>query len=157
KLWTSLFVTQENGGETTKDKVYLKINKRQIDGNTFAYTSRAEIRHQVWHWNGRLDESALLAKALRGVEQDQENDVLNPISGTTTDAMLWEAWSFSDRPDFSALVQETNLLAFRQNGSAGDGKEIQELFCDYRPGERKALYYRFSATLYSRYELLRKG
>ena len=154
KLWKNLLVTQKEGNEDdAKDKVFLKIRKEQpdFDYDKFAYTSRTEIRHQVWYWNGRLDESQLLLKNDRSDIVD-----LDPKNQNVTNAMLWEAWAFSDRPDFSALVQETNLTAYVPPLSEDGGPVLQLMFSDYRPGEKKALYYRFSATLYSRYELFGK-
>ena len=139
KLWKILST------RTEADKTIAFIDKNaDFDFINFAYTSRTEIKHQVWNWNGRLDESDLLIK----------DDKLDPEDEKTTTAMQWEAWSFSDTPDFSALVQETNLLAFRYDNKDSDTILPQDVFTDLRPGEKKALYYRFSAILHSRYELL---
>lgn len=138
ELWDSLAPVQ------LADKVLLKINKQPGNYKYFAYLSRLEVKHQLWNWNGRLDESNdFLTKQAE----------LDPEDGKTTPAMEWEAWSFSDRPDFSALVQETNLLASLLEGANAKPEE-QVLFTDHRPGEEKALYYRFTVTAYSRYELL---
>lgn len=137
-LWRNLMPCQLG------DKMQLNIIRRPDNYKEFAYASRLEIKHQLWNWNGRLDESnQFLTK----------DDKLDPEDGKTTAAMKWEAWSFSDRPDLSALVQETNLLATRLESA--DAKTVEQvLFTDSRPGEEKALYYRFTATAYSRYELL---
>lgn len=140
-LWSQLTIRAEPG--KTVASINRNLPTHYVD---LAYTSRAEIRHQLWSWNGRVDESALLTA----------DPVLDPTAGRTTAAMRWEAWAFSDRPDFSALVQEANLLAYRHDGTADATTAAQDLYVDLRPGEEKALYYRFSVTLRSRYELLGK-
>jgi hypothetical protein len=152
RLWETLKIKEQEN-----DKVQLEVGKTSWDDYSeyFAYTSRTEIHHQVWHWNGRLDESESIVDSIPGDQittaKEDINDKLDPVDKKTTKAMKWEAWAFSDRPDFSALVQETNLLAYRFNGDT-----VQTLFTDHRPSEKKALYYRFSATLHARYELLGK-
>lgn len=108
----------------------------------FAYLSRLDIRHQIWSWNGRLENSEILLKKI---------DKLNPEEGKTTCAMKWEAWAFSDRPDSAANGWKENLLAQRE--LTADYKP-QVIFTDKRPGEEKALYYRFSLTAQSRYSPL---
>ncbi|MEO6550847.1 MAG: hypothetical protein ABIN94_22785 [Ferruginibacter sp.] len=143
KLNTQLWTNLDARPEPDKIIAFLKKNADYLFAD-FAYTSRTEIRHQVWNWNGRLDESELLGDGL----------YQNPEAGVTTPAMEWEAWAFSDRPDFSALSQETNLIAYRHKAGTSPADSSQDVFTDLRPGEQKALYYRFTATLYSRYELL---
>ena len=72
----------------------------------------------------------------------------NPMKPITTEAMKWEAWAFSDRPDFSAVIHDAHLNASREKAFA------QELFSDHRPDEQKALYYRATALAHCRYECL---
>lgn len=136
-LWDSLSIAASTG------KVEARLRKDASNNQDFAYYSRLDVRHQVWNWNGRLDESGQL---LTG-------DARPDPQHTTNDAMRWEAWAFSDRPDFAALVQETNLLAFRVDNCFPKQAE-QVVFTDERPGEEKALYYRFAATMHARYESL---
>lgn len=196
-LWKNMFT------ENDSEKVSVHLKKNRNNSETFAYLSRVEVRHQVWSWNGRLDESrglvgnfyeeaerfADLAKdpqlvlsarqealakliaidrtvfenltienvgfdtGVQALRRYAEKNMLDPSpeNPSTTEAMKWEAWAFSDRPDFSALVQETNLLAFRPNP---EENAVQHLFSDRRPAEEKALYYRFALTAHSRYEYL---
>lgn len=139
-LWRNLIISEEKGD------VVARIKKNQDNFKELAYGSRIEIKHQVWNWNGRLDESG------KFFTDKHLPEYLDPVNGQTTAAMYWEAWSFSDRPDFSATVFETSLVAERFQ--TGGQPVTQRMFTDRRPGEEKALYYRFTATLYSRYELL---
>jgi hypothetical protein len=108
--------------------------------------SRLTVRHQVWHWNGRLDASDLLATA-----GESAIDQPNPVRGSTTVAMKWEAWAFADRPDFSALVHTDTLVTWLP---APGSDPRQKVFTDVRPDEHKALYYRFGLAAHSRYESL---
>jgi hypothetical protein len=134
-LWDNMSVV------TLAGDVVVKLQKTPSNYEQLAYFSRIEVKHQVWSWNGRLDESG---SYLNG------KDPLDPTTKLTTPAMKWEAWAFSDRPDFSSLVYETNLLA-----EPRPLRDIfQELYRDVRPGEEKALYYRFTLTAHWRYEQL---
>lgn len=148
-LWKALWV------DSQADDVYLHIRKDKNNYVPLAYFSQLEVRHQVWSWNGRLNKQAdwLTSELL--------DPQLDPDSGlyVTSDAMKWEAWAFSDRPDISALVQNTNLLAFSpfSQQTAGPNFIDQLLFTDTRPQETKALYFRFNVTAHSRYELLGPG
>lgn len=143
-LWTNLEVGSE------EEKVFVMINKHSANYSQMAYGSRMEVKHQVWSWNGRLDNSDLLIPSLA-------EGKLDPVRGTlpheTTLAMRWEAWAFSDRPDFSTIVHETNVSAERVSTPL-PGPIKQVLFTDGRPGEERAIYYRFTATLHCRYESL---
>ncbi|HEV2478606.1 MAG TPA: hypothetical protein VGS79_03035, partial [Puia sp.] len=142
-LWDALWIDQQT------DNVNLHLKKDKGNYVPLAYFSRLEVRHQVWSWNGRLDNSGALLTS---------NTQLDPVDGKTSDAMEWEAWAFSDRPDVSALVQDTNLLAFSPYDPNTKVAAIDQLlFTDTRPKEDKALYYRFNATAHSRYELLGNG
>jgi hypothetical protein len=136
-LWNSLAVTQNK----VRD-VVATLDRTTANFDTLAYLSRLNVSHQIWNWNGRLDESLDLLTT---------GTPLDPIDGHTTDAMKWEAWSFSDRPDFSALVSETNLPA---RVKKGDPSIPHEIFRDRRPDETRALYYRLYVTAYWRYEKL---
>jgi hypothetical protein len=142
ELWESIRINQES------DKVMAGIDRKDFS-KQMAYLSRIEISHQVWNWNGRIDEGY---KTL-------DPDSCNPKKDmyTTTYAMKWEAWAFSDRPDYSSVVAENSLLAFREPSQKNTDIQgfTQVLFTDHRPKEQKALYYRFSLKAYSRYELLK--
>ncbi|MFT3796113.1 hypothetical protein [Flavobacterium sp.] len=143
RLWKQLtpFVTDTQ-------QVALDLTKND---HRYSYFSRTKILHQVWHWNGRLSGSLL--KMADENETAGFPDNINPEDGKTNYAMKWEAWEFSDRPDFSALEYTTHLTASRIDADKGETK-WQTLFTDNRPVDEKALYYRFSAELFGRYELL---
>lgn len=139
-----------NQGDKVEAK--LKVPKEKI--KEFAYLSRLDIRHQIWSWNGRLENSKVLL---------QNIDKLNPEEGKTTCAMKWEAWAFSDRPDSASYSWKEFLIASikdREKGNTGselqqpDNYKPQVVFTDSRPGEEKALYYRFALTAHSRYSPL---
>ncbi|HKP05020.1 MAG TPA: hypothetical protein VJU77_16835 [Chthoniobacterales bacterium] len=148
EVWQSLTIRQ-NG-----DKVSAGLLRQQGDFARFALIGRIDVHHQVWNWNGRLIDTAQLAEVARDQTQ------LDPSGGgpRTTLAMKWEAWAFADRPDFARLTKECHLRLWRYDpptGAAVDKVEDEEeLFADHRPKEEKALYYRFSATAYSRYAVL---
>jgi hypothetical protein len=147
-LWDSIKINQIG------DKVNCSLIKTEDNYDKLAYASRIEVKHQIWNWNGRLDSSDILLKDIKNL-----NPVLPPPPATepkptTTEAMKWEAWAFSDRPDFSALVQDANLLASRKDVVGQPLPHKQILFSDLRPNEEKALYYRFTAVAHSRYEKL---
>ena len=135
ELWEKMLISPH---ATAKDKIELYLERDK----SLVHLSRATVRHQVWNWNGRLDESEPLLFSSLNPVKNSENRF------TTSDAMKWEAWAFSDRPDFASIESETNLIADPEE------ERKQLLFTDHRPGEDKALYYRFSITAYSRYELL---
>lgn len=146
ELWESIDLNQ------TADKINCSLIKTTDNYNKLAYASRIEVKHQIWNWNGRLDSSEKLIEK----NKDGSND-LDPKNKKTTNAMKWEAWAFSDRPDYSALVQDVNLLASRDFVNDENKKPLpqkQILFTDHRPNEEKALYYRFTAIAHSRYEKL---
>lgn len=148
-LWQNLYPFET---ETTKQVALniIKFNAKNAEYSDhytkLAYFSRTNVNHQVWHWNGRLFDDALVKiEKLTPEELDPKE--------TTTEAMKWESWEFSDRPDSSALEYTTYLKA----GRTDPGKDkIQTLFTDNRIVDNKALYYRFSAELFCRYELLGK-
>ncbi|HMS09568.1 MAG TPA: hypothetical protein PKE66_08800, partial [Pyrinomonadaceae bacterium] len=130
--------------ETDQGQVALNIVKEHAE---FAYFSRAAISHQVWPWNGRL--TADLLDAAGPDEFAKFPESLDPRDGGQTNyAMKWEAWEFSDRPDFSSLRSTANLTVRRADN------ERQTLFTDSQGVTDKALYYRFKAQLFGRYELL---
>ncbi|WPU91868.1 hypothetical protein SNE25_21360 [Mucilaginibacter sabulilitoris] len=141
--------------ENPDHQVILDMEKKSIE---YAYFSRYKVSHQVWHWNGRLAGDLLkyYAEMPPAIVTSPPNLLadLNPVHGGQTNfAMKWEAWEFSDRPDFSALENTGNLKAARINRPA-PSYEKQTLFTDNRPADDKALYYRFKFELFSRYELL---
>lgn len=157
ELWKSLRMRSERD-ENGIESVVVCMDRTKDNYDEFAYLSRINVMHQVWNWNGRLDESEKFLKSTDG---------LDPVDGKTTEAMRWEAWSFSDRPDFSSMVSETNLSARTENAQPPEPIEIsckgpdltassipQEIFRDRRPKETKALYYRFYVTAHWRYEKL---
>lgn len=140
--------------ETSKQQIALDIKK---ENQKLAYFSRTVTDHQVWHWNGRLFKDLLDTKDYSTIQEYQNvfKDFpgnINPVDEKTNYAMKWEAWEFSDRPDFSSLEYTTHLRAVRIE----EGKKIEQqtIFTDSRPIDEKALYYRFSAEIFGRYELL---
>jgi hypothetical protein len=132
---------QALSAEALPDETHLVLNRAARNLFELDQFKRLTVAHQVWHWNGRVDASELL--------KDLD---FNPEPGDpkSTKAMEWEAWAFSDRPDNSSLIHNEPLPY---------SKEVALLpkvpiFRDHRPGEQKALYYRFAVTAHSRYELL---
>jgi hypothetical protein len=123
-----VFCTLNNSANKFKDK--------------FPYFSRCEVSHQVWRWNGRLFSEL----------KDTAN--LDPTSETpTTEAMKWEAWEFANRPDFTALVNNENIIAsFDNKGNANALNQM--IFKDpkHKNDSLKAHYFRFGLKMYNRYE-----
>jgi hypothetical protein len=144
-LWQQLKPTK-----TQDNQVILDLEKNDLK---YAYYSRTKVNHQVWHWNGRLVSDLLNKEYISEADAVKFSDNINPAhNGNTNFAMKWEAWEFSDRPDFSSLQNTINLKATRIDGELETEK--QTLFTDNRPADDRALYYRFSAELFGRYELL---
>lgn len=123
-----VFCTLNNSTNKFKDK--------------FPYFSRCEVSYQVWRWNGRLFAEL----------KDTAN--LDPTSETpTTEAMKWEAWEFANRPDFTALVNNENIIAsFDNKGNANALNQM--IFKDpkHKNDSLKARYFRFGLKMYNRYE-----
>lgn len=148
EVWNSLKPV-----ETEQKQIALNLEKTQ--NAPFAYYSRTVVEHQVWHWNGRLSANLLKEDNNGKIKEFPEN--INPKVNAETKlaetnyAMRWEAWEFSDRPDFSALQHTTNLRVSRNKN------EIQTIFTDTREVDEKAMYYRFSSEIFGRYELLGGG
>ncbi len=68
----------------TEYGVFCTLNNNGDEGlkNIFPYFSRCEVKHQAWHWNGRLF-----------AELADTEPPLDPLKdGETTEAMKWEAW-----------------------------------------------------------------
>jgi CRISPR/Cas system CSM-associated protein Csm2 small subunit len=134
---------------TSGNQVIVDIIKNDT---IYGYYSRTKISHQVWHWNGRLASDLLDENNSNRGDIADFIDHINPNDGKTNFAMKWEAWEFSDRPEFSALETLANLRGTRANERKVH--ERQTVFTDNRPVDHKALYYRFSAEIFGRYELL---
>src|SRR5690606_10389157 len=113
-LWEGLEISHL--GDTVYARQNIKKKKTE-----FAYLSRLDIKHQIWSWNGRLDNSHML--------EGSENPDPATDNPKTTEAMKWEAWAFADRPDYAAYEWKENLLAHRE---IPDGYKPQVIFTDQR-------------------------
>ncbi|RXM53044.1 MULTISPECIES: hypothetical protein [unclassified Chryseobacterium] len=151
KLWDLIKIKNDTIDVPFQNNDYVKVFASAKKFTTdisleFAYISQLEIRHQRWYWDGRMDVSG-------------EPEYLNNYSSLdpepskkyeTTQAMKWEAWSFSTRPDHTGTVRQARL-------KSSDGQiNEQLLFSIENKAETKALYHRFAVTAYSRYAFIDK-
>ncbi|KFF21642.1 hypothetical protein [Chryseobacterium sp. JM1] len=151
ELWELINIKDDSNKDVPfQDNDYVKVfagaKKFKTDISLeFAYISKLEIRHQRWYWDGRLDVSG------EPEYLNNTNVSLDPKHSEkykTSQAMEWEAWSFSTRPDHTGTVRQARL-------KSSDG-EINEqlLFSIENKAETKALYHRFAVTAYSRYAFI---
>ncbi|HCA10012.1 hypothetical protein [Chryseobacterium sp.] len=153
ELWELINITGDNNKDVpfhNNDyvKVFAGAKKFKTDISLeFAYISKLEVRHQRWYWDGRMDVSG---------EPEYLNDKNIPLDPEqskkyqTSQAMEWEAWSFSTRPDHTGTVRQARL-------KSSDGEiNRQLLFSIENKAETKALYHRFAVTAYSRYAFIDK-
>ncbi len=156
-LYSALIPNYSNANEygvfcsLSTDEIKDKQKKEDVI-KKLPYFSHCELRHQAWNWNGRL--FAELDYEQKYDENGKPRDVLNPNSSSdTTAAMKWEAWEFASRPDFTALVSDSNITANKE------GSVKQLIFKDVRPQNDtlKAHYFRFGLTIYNRYKDIGEG
>jgi hypothetical protein len=155
ELWNDLKINDKlpsvaNFNEKNQSQNESSI-KAIIEGNSEKYKlySRVDVQHQKWEWNGRqvnIDVSKLMDKA------DPPKDLLNPSIKSDgiysiTEAMKFEAWAFSERPDYTATKTPARILASMENKDniVHEYKNVIDNHC---------MYLRYALQIFNRYELL---
>ncbi|MDX2043795.1 MAG: hypothetical protein SF097_21435 [Acidobacteriota bacterium] len=138
---------ESSGGQ---DQLRVKLLNSTGAVKSFRYLQRAELSRQVWRWQGR--ETALHP----GLTMDETaSDYLDQVE-------LWETREFGNREDLDCMVvemetttdQATASRSFQYLENLVDAGDVNQRRTG--SGELRALHYRFSVKLFSRYAPLLK-
>jgi hypothetical protein len=124
-------------------------------GNFFRNLHRAELRRQIWRWQGRDTAPHPMNELVTFGQASADPPISDRIR-------RWEAVEFGDRPESDFLLMEmkgdppspNGTLSFRYEevleSASGDSKASGARH------DLRSLHYRFSVTAFSRYEQLLK-
>lgn len=137
----------------TFDGSRIMVRLQKTNPWSFRYVTEIRLLRQVWRWRGRpvppfpADAAApglIDAFPFDAVGQDPTHSELN----VPDLPQLWDAIGFGDRSTTDLLDQTTGITA--ANASA-------TLYTENLEGDRRALYFRFSAQAVGRYSALFPG
>lgn len=109
----------------------------------FSLFSRVEVQHQKWEWNGRQLNTDIT----------RLRNSLNPVKETetslyhTTEAMRFEAWAQSDRPDYTSVKTQSRIFASK-NKNANVVHEYKNII------DNHSIYLKYKVEIFNRYESL---
>lgn len=133
ELWRALKV--EAVGDEGKRRLSARMD---YDGaGWLSQVGRLEVRHQVWRWDGREVDRAVLERMLK--EEPDNRDVRDSAS------QIWDGATFATRPDYAHRSSNASL-------SASLGAVSQEVFVDDLRDDLRCGYHRFAVQAFSRYE-----
>jgi hypothetical protein len=142
-LWNAISIIEEDSIMQQHIPHANNTIKAVIDKNSksYYYYSRVEVQHQLWDWNGRQININI---------SELKNESLNPSKGKgdiydTTEAMKFEAWTQSERPDYTSFKSESKLLASISKNIIHEFKTILD---------NHAIYLKYSVEIFNRYESL---
>ncbi|MCF0075660.1 hypothetical protein LZD49_34630 [Dyadobacter sp. CY261] len=148
QLWEHLVIDNELPFVATfndnKQKSNANSVKAIIEKNSEKYRlySRVEVQHQKWEWNGRQ----------LNVDVTKLRNLLDPLKNpdgtySITEAMKFEAWTLSERPDYTSTKTQGRILASWKNMSniVHEYKGVVDNHC---------MYLRYAVQIFNRYELL---
>jgi hypothetical protein len=148
QLWEHLVIDNELPFVSTFNDNKQKSNENSVkaiigeNSEKYRLYSRVDVQHQKWEWNGRQ----------LNVDATKLRDSLDPSKNpdgtySITEAMKFEAWAFSERPDYASTKTPGRILASFKNMSniVHEYKNVIDNHC---------MYLRYAVQIFNRYELL---
>jgi hypothetical protein len=147
-VWQALQIT---GPTFAAPSLSVTFDPQKSSSNDWHLVRRTEVFYQAWRWMGR--------PFLKTDFPDQSFGDLNQIDTSSgapvplthmPDALAWEMESFAERETDSDI--EPARPDFGAEPPPANAWSTPEIFLQDSTNDPRAQYFRFSATLYSRYE-----